>query len=93
VGREVSLQCLQQYTFFPIHVQISAVLESHPVHSKPVSIFSSHLLLGVPSCLFPSGFTSETLRAPCVYIFRDTSHNAPHYAVPSILQYLMPLNL
>jgi len=36
----------------------------HPTSRKPILLLSSHLCLGLPSGLFPSGFPTKTLCAP-----------------------------
>ena len=36
----------------------------HPISWRSILILSSHLRLGFPSCLFPSGFPTETLYTP-----------------------------
>ena len=37
---------------------------SHPISWRLILIVSSHLLLGLPSCLSPSSFRTKTLHAP-----------------------------
>ena len=44
----------------PVHIPTSHLLEIHP----NILILSTHLRLGLPSGLFPSGFPTKTLYAP-----------------------------
>ena len=44
--------------------QIDPVHASHPTSGRPILILSSHLRLGLPSGLFPSGFPTKTLYTP-----------------------------
>ena len=39
-------------------------MPSHPTSCRPILILSSHLRLGLPSGLFPSGFPTKTLYTP-----------------------------
>ena len=39
-------------------------MPSHPTSCRSILIFSSHLRLGLPSDLFPSGFSAKTLYKP-----------------------------
>ena len=48
----------------PILSQITPVHAPHPTCWRPILILSSHLCLGLPSNLFPSGFPTKTLYAP-----------------------------
>ena len=48
----------------PVPSQISPVHVLHPTSWKPTLLLSSHLHLGHPSGLFPSGFPTKTLYAP-----------------------------
>lgn len=43
-----------------------------PTELKSILILSSHLRLGHPSSLFPSGFSTETMYAPLLYPIRAT---------------------
>jgi hypothetical protein len=48
----------------PILSQLDPVLTPHPTSLRSILIFSSHLRLGLPSGLFPSGFPTKTLYTP-----------------------------
>jgi len=39
----------------------------HPTSWRAILISSSYLFLGLPSCLFPSGFPTKTLYTPLLY--------------------------
>ena len=46
-------------------------IQSIPPHTaswRSILILSSHLRLGFPSCLFPSGFPTKTLYAPLLFL-------------------------
>ena len=53
--------------------QISSVQAVRPTAWRPVSGLSSHLRLGLPTGLFPSGFPTKTLYAPPL----SPIHNMP----------------
>ena len=49
------------------HSQVSSPIQSiypHPTSCRSILILSTHLRLGLPSGLFPSGFPSKTLYTP-----------------------------
>jgi len=46
----------------------------HPSSLRSILILSSHLRLGLPSSLFPSGFPAKTLYTPLLSPIRDTCH-------------------
>ena len=48
-------------THVPFPNQMNPVNVSHPTSLKLILILSSHLLLGLASCLFPSGSTTKSL--------------------------------
>ena len=50
----------------------SSLYPPHPTFSRPFLISSSHLRLGLPSGLFPSGFPTNTLYTPLPYPVRAT---------------------
>ena len=49
----------------------------HPSSWRSVLILSTHLRLGLPSGLFPSGFPTKTLYTPLSSAIRDTCHAVP----------------
>jgi hypothetical protein len=51
------------------HSQVPSSIQSTPPHStswRTILILSSHLRLGLPGCLFPSGFPTKTLYTPFI---------------------------
>ena len=48
----------------PILCQINPVHTPHPISLTSISILSSHLHLGLPSGVFPSGFSTKILYMP-----------------------------
>ena len=44
-----------------------------PTYWRYILILTSHLRLGLPSCLFPSGFPTKTLYTPLVYPIRASA--------------------
>ena len=48
----------------PILCQLNPVHIPHPTYWRSILILSTHLRLGLPSGLFPSGFPTKTLYAP-----------------------------
>ena len=65
----------------------------HPTSWRSILILSTHLRLGLPFGLFPSGFPTKTLYtplsffsilSPAQYWVRSRDHLAPRYAVSSI---------
>ena len=44
----------------------------HPTSWRSILLLSSHLRLGLPSCLFPSGFPTKTLYTPLLFPIIDT---------------------
>ena len=62
----------------PVHIPTSHLLEIHP-------ILSTHLRLGLPSDLFPSGFRSKTLYTPSPHPYTPSPHPytpSPHPYTP-----------
>jgi len=57
---------------FPILSQLDPVHTLHPTSWRSVLILSSHLSLGLPSSLFPSGFPTKTLYTPFLSPIRAT---------------------
>ena len=65
---------------FP-HSQVPATsarsIQSMPLHSttwRSIVLFSTHLRLGLPSGLFPSGFPTKTMYAPISGYMPHPSH-------------------
>ena len=59
-------------SFLPNLSQLNPVHGSHFTSSKFTSIFSSHLRLGLPNCLFPSCFPAKSLCTPLFSPIRAT---------------------
>jgi len=60
----------------------------HPTSWKSILILSTYLRLGLPSCLFPSGFPTKTLYAPLSSPIRATCpahHTLLDFITPTIL--------
>jgi len=50
----------------------SSTYPQHPTSWRSILILSSHLRLGLPSCLFRSGFPTKTLYTPLLFPIRVT---------------------
>ena len=59
----------------PIPSQINPVNAPHLTSWRSSLILSSHLHLGLPSCLFPSGFPTKTMSTP---LFSPPPHTHTH---------------
>ena len=51
----------------PVLSQVSPVHVPHPTSWRYILILSCHLLVGLPSGLFPSGFPTKTLYTPLLF--------------------------
>jgi hypothetical protein len=96
---EGSLPCSQEPSTGP-YPEPDQFIPSYPYLSISILILSTHLRLGLPSGLIPSGFSADIF-APFVlhalpisssltwsfllYLEKSTSYEAPHYAVFSKL--------
>jgi len=58
----------------PILSQINPVYAPHPTSWRSILILSSHISLGVPSGLLPSGFPTKTLYASLLWLIGATCH-------------------
>ena len=67
----------------PILSQLDPVHTPHPTSWRFILILSSHLSLGLPSGLFPSGFPTKTLDMPLLSPIRATwrAHLILHYFI------------
>ena len=59
----------------------------HPISRRSVLILSTHLRLGLPSGLFPSGFPTKTLFAPSPYPYSPHAQPISFFAILSPAQY------
>ena len=57
---------------YPVLSQLDQSMPPHPTSWRYILILSSHLLLGLPSGLFPSGFPTKTLYTPLLSPIRAT---------------------
>jgi hypothetical protein len=56
----------------PILSQLEPVLFLHPTSWRSILILSSHLRLGLLSCLFPTGFPTINLHTTLLFVIRTT---------------------
>ena len=64
----------------PVLIQIHPVHALHLTSLWSILILSSHLRLGLPSSLFPSGFPTETLYTPLLSPIRVTCPLPPSHS-------------
>ena len=64
---------------FPILSQINPFHTSHPTSWRSILILSSHLHLGLPSDIFPSGFPTKALYTPLLSHTRYMPHPSQSY--------------
>jgi hypothetical protein len=65
----------------PILRQINAFHALHPTYWRSILILSSHVSLGLPGCLFPSGFHTNTLYTPLLspYVLHASPNHSRFY--------------
>ena len=54
----------------PILSQLDPVRTPNPTSWRSILLLSSYLRLGIPSCLFPSGFPTKALYTPVLFLMR-----------------------
>ena len=59
--------------------QPNPVHNPHPTSWRSILILSTHLRLGLPSGLFPSGFPTKTLYTPCPYPYAPQAQPISFY--------------
>ena len=59
----------------------------HPTSWRFILILSTHLRLGLPSGLFPSGFPTKTLYTPSLYLYAPHSQPISFFSILSPAQY------
>ena len=59
----------------------------HPTSWRSILILSTHLRLGLPSCLFPSGFPSKTLYTTSSYPYTPQAQPISFFSILSPAQY------
>ena len=64
----------------PIPSQFDLVHPPHPTSWRSILILFSHLRLGLPSGLFPSGFPTKTLYTPLLFPHTCYRSNPSHYS-------------
>ena len=77
----------------PILSHIAPLHASHPTSWRSVLILSSHLRLGLPSGLFPSGFPTRTLFTPLLSPILTLHFTTPLFGAKKIVYLLLTLYL
>ena len=77
-----SLRHLSLFWASPIHS-----IYPHPTSWRSILILSTHLRLGLPSGLFPSGFSTKTLYAPSPHPYAPHAQPISFFSILSPAQY------
>ena len=59
----------------------------HPTSCRSILIFSTHLRLGLPSGLLPSGFPSNTLYTPSPHLYAPHAQPISLFSITILTQY------
>jgi len=62
-------------------------IHPHPNSWRSILILSTHLRLGIPSGLFPSGFTTKSLYTPSPHLYASNAQPISVFSIISPAQY------